>query len=131
MLDYQVIRDIFSPSQGSPLPIVHGFHIGNQFFDFSRRRYLVGVINLSEDSFYRESVSRSTSAAIRRAEILSEDGADIIDIGAESTQPIARKVDAKEQMEKLVPVTRALVKQGMIVSVESYYAKVLQACASE
>jgi dihydropteroate synthase len=108
---------------------VRTFRIGARWFDFNRYRYLVGVINLSTDSWYRESVCATTEAAIERAERLYADGADMIDIGAESTLPQARRADIQQQLDKLLPVVAALKAREMLVSVESYYPEVLDACA--
>jgi dihydropteroate synthase len=80
----------------------------------------MGVVNLSPDSWYRESVALSTEAAIRRARILHEQGAAIIDLGAESTLDHAARVNGAAQKERLIPVVRELAKAGLCVSVETY-----------
>jgi dihydropteroate synthase len=103
--------------------------MGGREFDFNRYRYLVGVINLSTDSWYRESVCATTEEAIRRAEMLARDGADLIDIGAESTLPHARRADVQQQLDRLLPVVEALKARDLLVSVESYYPEVFEACA--
>ncbi len=129
MLDFQVLSTLLHTYRDALGQPVRCFHIGEQLFDFNRARYLVGVINLSTDSWYRESVCATTEEAIARAEILAADGADMIDIGAESTLPHARRADIKQQLERLLPVVEALKARRLLVSIESYYPEVLDACA--
>jgi dihydropteroate synthase len=130
VLDSHALSGIFDTYRQALNTPVRTFSIGGRFFDFNRYRYLVGVINLSTDSWYRESVCATTDAAIRRAEMLTQDGADLIDIGAESTLPQARRADVKQQLERLLPVVESLKARNLLVSVESYYPEVFAACAS-
>jgi dihydropteroate synthase len=129
MLDYRALSDIFDTYRKALHYPVRTFSIGGRFFDFNRYRYLVGVINLSTDSWYRESVCATTEAAIARAEMLATDGADLIDIGAESTLPEAQRADIQQQLDRLLPVVEALKARNLLVSVESYYPEVLETCA--
>jgi dihydropteroate synthase len=129
VLDYRALSAVFDAYRRALDMPVRTFTIGEQFFDCNRYRYLVGVINLSTDSWYRESVCATTEAAIARAEMLASDGADLIDLGAESTLPQARKADVKQQLDRLLPVVDALKARRLLVSVESYYPEVLEACA--
>jgi dihydropteroate synthase len=129
VLDYHVLRPLLETYRDALAQPVRTFTIGQRLFDFNRYRYLVGVINLSTDSWYRESVCRNTDEAIARAEMLHTDGADIIDLGAESTLPQARKADIAQQLDTLLPVVEALKARQILVSVESYYPEVMAACA--
>ncbi len=129
MLDYQVLSALLETYRAALGQPVRTFSLGGRLFDFNRYRYLVGVINLSTDSWYRESVCATTQEAIARAEMLHSDGADIIDIGAESTLPDARQADIQQQLDRLLPVVEALKARRLLVSVESYYPEVLEACA--
>jgi dihydropteroate synthase len=88
----------------------------------------MGVINLSSDSWYRESVCLSAEAAIRRAQTLAAQGADIIDLGAESTLAHASRVDEKAQSGRLLPILTELRRAGLLVSVETYMPGVARAC---
>ncbi len=81
---------------------------------------LMGVVNLSRDSWYRESVVTSAEAAVRRGRRLATEGAHLIDLGAESTLPNAARADAGEQTSALLPVVRELNDSGILVSVETY-----------
>jgi dihydropteroate synthase len=85
------------------------------------------VVNLSPDSWYRESVALTTEAAVRRGRVLHEQGAAIIDLGAESTLEHAARVDGAVQQDRLVPVVRELARAGLCVSVETYHADVAAA----
>ncbi len=129
MLDHRVLSALFDTYRDVLDKPVRTFAIGDRWFDFNRHRYLVGVINLSTDSWYRESVCATTADAVARAEVLARDGADLIDIGAESTLPQARRADEQQQLDQLLPVVQALKARGLLVSVESYYPEVLEACA--
>lgn len=128
MLDFRVIRRILEAHGGALDHSVKSFAIGGRTFDFVNHRYLTGVINLSPDSWYRESVCTDAASAIERGRRLVRDGAHLVDIGAESSLPDAERVDAGGQLDRLLPVVRALVADGVLVSVESYHPEVLDAC---
>jgi dihydropteroate synthase len=129
VLDFQVLGKLLEQYRGALGQSVRTFHIGDRWFDFNRARYLIGVINLSTDSWYQESVCATTEEAITRAEMLHDDGADLIDIGAESTLPESRRSDIQQQLDRLLPVVQALKSRQILVSVESYYPEVLETCA--
>jgi len=129
VLDHHALSALLDKYRNALGKPVRTFTLDGRLFDFNRYRYLVGVINLSTDSWYRESVCATTAEAIARAEMLCTDGADIIDIGAESTLPHARQADIQQQLERLLPVVEALKARRMLISVESYYPEVLETCA--
>lgn len=107
---------------------VQEFSIGHRAFAFNSEPALMGVINLSPDSWYRESVCPSTDAAIQRGRVLTAQGAAIIDVGAESSLAHAARLDAGAQNSKLLPVIRALRAEQILVSVETYQPAVTRAC---
>lgn len=109
---------------------VHAFDIGGVPFDADRRPGIMGVVNLSRDSWYRESVSPSTDAAIARGRVLAAEGALIIDIGAESTIPGAERVSPEQQLAGVLPVIAALREDGIISSVETYAPEVARVALS-
>jgi len=129
VLDHRVLNAIFDRYRKVVDVPVRTFTVGRRLFDFNRYRYLVGVINLSTDSWYRESVCSTTEEAIIRAEMLAQDGADLIDIGAESTLPEASRAGVQQQLDALLPGVEALKERHLLVSVESYYPEVFDACA--
>lgn len=87
----------------------------------------MGVVNLSQDSTYKDSIAYSTESAVRKSRTLFAQGADIIDIGAESTTARAARVGAQEQIRSLVPVIEELTADGIEVSTESYEPEVVEA----
>jgi dihydropteroate synthase len=99
---------------------VRAFDIGGRPFDPDAKPELMGVVNLSRDSWYRESVAPSAAAAIRRGEVLAAQGAMIIDIGAESTLASAARVSPEDQVAGILPVVTALRDRGVLTSVETY-----------
>ena len=128
MLDLNLLHNL-AQRHASALsaPVAH-FDIRGKSFAPWPDVSLMGVVNLSRDSWYRESVSLSLEAAVRRGIRLRSEGAHIIDLGAESTVLNAANVDAATQTSLLVPVVQQLSKEGVLVSVESYHPEVSDAC---
>jgi len=129
MLELGTLRRLLDEHGDALAHPVRSFDVGGRSFDFNAERLLVGVVNLSPESWYRESVCTTPEAAVRRGLALSAAGADMVDIGAESTLPHAPRVSPDEQIARLVPVVEALSREGVLVSVESYYPEVLEATA--
>lgn len=88
---------------------------------------LVGVVNTTPDSFSDGGLYADTAAAIRHGHLLVADGADLIDVGGESTRPGAVDVDAAEQIRRVVPVIAALAADGIPVSVDARHPHVVEA----
>ena len=84
----------------------------------------MGVVNLSPDSWYRESVCLNTEDAISRGKLLAAQGAAIVDVGGESTLLGAERVDAGGQSARLLPVITSLSGAGVVVSAETYNPEV-------
>jgi dihydropteroate synthase len=106
---------------------VREFTLAGKEFNFNSRPAIMGVVNLSADSWYRESVCLTADAAIQRGVTLAAQGADIIDLGAESTLSQARRVAGAAQKSKLLPVIQALRARKIAVSVETYSPAVTRA----
>ena len=87
----------------------------------------MGVVNLSADSWYRESVCLSAEAAVQRGKVLAAQGAQIIDVGAESTLAHAARANGAAQKSKLIPVIKKLRAEKILVSVETYSPAVTRA----
>ena len=85
MLNLEYLAELARMNQDALDARVQEFSIGGKAFAFNSRSHIMGVINLSSDSWYRESVCLSTDVAVARAKVLNAQGADIVDIGAEST----------------------------------------------
>jgi dihydropteroate synthase len=107
---------------------VRPFDIAGQVAFPPAQPAIMGVINLSADSWYRQSICTSIQAAVERGGELRAQGAAIIDIGAESTLGQAQRVNATEQRQKLLPVIEQLASQGVIISAETYDVGVARAC---
>jgi dihydropteroate synthase len=88
---------------------------------------LMGTVNLSRDSTYRESVAVSTESAVRMARTQVAQGAQVVDLGAESSTARAARVDGTRQRSALLPVVEALA-EDCLVSVETYRPDVVAAC---
>jgi dihydropteroate synthase len=107
---------------------VKEFAIGGRPFPFNAEPAIMGVINLSPDSWYRESVCLSVENAVRRAEVLHAQGAHIVDLGAESTLAQAARVSSSNQTTTLVPVIQGLKNSRILISAETYDLTVARAC---
>lgn len=103
------------------------FEVDGRSFDTEARPLLMGVVNLSHDSWYRESVALSCEAAVRRGKVLTAQGADFVDVGAESVVEGSVRVAAVQQIATLVPVVEELTAAAVLVSVESYQPAVVRA----
>jgi len=88
----------------------------------------MGILNVTPDSFSERGVYFDRKAAIARGLEVEREGADILDIGGESTRPGAQPVDADEELERTIPVIEALMKKGLRIpiSVDTYKAQVAE-----
>ena len=107
---------------------VREFAIGGEAFQFNSEPAIMGVINLSADSWYRESVCLSVDKALERGKILHDQGARIVDVGAESTLGQAARLAGKAKEKKLLPVIEGLAGEKIVVSAETYERGVARAC---
>ena len=107
---------------------VREFTVATETFRFNSEPAIMGVINLSADSWYRESVCLSVDKALERGRILRAQGARIVDIGAESTLGHAARLAGKAKEKKLLPVIQGLAREGILVSAETYESGVARAC---
>src|SRR5471032_1289179 len=103
MLKLENLAELLEKNHASASARVKGFSLGGKKFNFNSQPAVMGVINLSPDSWYRESVCLTTESAVQRGKILVAQGADIIDLGAESTLANAARVGAAAQNSKLIP----------------------------
>ncbi len=102
--------------------------IGSRTYDTDATPVIMGTLNLSRDSTYRESVAVSHASAVRKARVMAAQGAHFVDIGAESSTAKAARVGADDQIAALVPVIEALTAEGIDVSAETYEPRVVRAC---
>jgi len=88
---------------------------------------VIGVLNVTPDSFSDGGRFTSVEAAITHAQAMHAAGADLIDVGGESTRPGARRIDADEERARVVPVIGALAAAGVPMSIDTYRASVAAA----
>jgi dihydropteroate synthase len=120
MLKLEYLSDLLEKNRAAAQAQVKEFSLASKRFLFNSRPAVMGVINLSPDSWYRESVCLTADAAGHRGKVMHAQGADIVDVGAESTLARAHRADEGEQNTKLLPVIKALRAAGILVSVETY-----------
>lgn len=103
--------------------------LGQKTYDFSVTRPLVmGVLNVTPDSFSDGGRFFQTTAAIKRAEEMIEEGADIIDVGGESTRPGSEPVPLDEELARVIPVIESLAKNTTLsISIDTYKPQVARA----
>jgi dihydropteroate synthase len=128
MLTLEHLAGLLEKHRAAASARVKEFSIGGREFRFNSQAAVMGVVNLSADSWYRESVCLTTEAAIQRGKTLAAQGAVIIDVGAESTLAHAARVDDAMQNSKLLPVIRGLRAEKILVSAETYSPAVTKAC---
>jgi len=103
----------------------------NPFLEFGKKTYVMGIINVTPDSFSGDgllSQKDTVKAALEQAERFVEAGADILDIGGESTRPGAIEVSAQEEMDRVLPVIDSIKDVGIeiVLSIDTYKAQVAE-----
>ena len=88
---------------------------------------VMGIVNVTPDSFSDGSQHGNLTSALKHCELLLKQGADILDIGGESTRPGAQEVSLKEELQRILPVVREAVRLDVPISVDTYKPKVMQA----
>lgn len=128
MITLEQLAELVEKHRPATQTRVREFTLAGREFRFNTTPAIMGVVNLSAGSWYRESVCLSADAAIARGKILAAQGAAIVDIGAESTLANTDLVGASAQNSQLLPVVHALRAAGVLVSVETYHPEVTRAC---
>ena len=107
----------------SPLPVLRPTRVRKSFKDLPTDRTLVmGILNVTPDSFSDGGRFSSTDDAIAEGLRMHYAGADIVDVGGESTRPNADSITVAEEQKRIIPVVAALVKAGALVSVDTMHA---------
>lgn len=102
--------------------------IGNKNFDTKHHTYVMGILNVTPDSFSDGGRFNTLDSALRHAEEMVSDGADILDVGGESTRPGHTQITDEEEIERVVPVIRILKSHFDIpVSIDTYKSTVARA----
>jgi dihydropteroate synthase len=98
--------------------------LGDRLFEWGARTYLMGILNVTPDSFSGDGLVGRPEAAVARGRELLEAGADILDIGGESTRPGAQPVSAEEELQRVLPVVEGLAGIGAAISIDTRKAVV-------
>lgn len=105
--------------------------IGNRQFDFERHVYVMGILNVTPDSFSDGGMYLDPDNALEQALRLEAEGADVLDLGAESTRPGSEAVSEDEERRRLMPVLRSLLPRLRIpISIDTQKAAVAQEALS-
>lgn len=110
--------------RGSEAAAPPPMRIGGFSFEWGRRTYVMGVLNITPDSFSGDGVTDVAAASVRARELVAA-GADILDIGGESTRPGAQPVSLEEELRRVLPVVTILAGElGVPISVDTMKAEV-------
>ncbi|MCX8004633.1 MAG: dihydropteroate synthase [Burkholderiaceae bacterium] len=115
------------PSSHPSEPLSASWQAGRFRLDLSRPR-VMGIVNVTPDSFSDGGAHADAASALRHAEALLKEGADILDVGGESTRPGAPPVPLEEELARVVPVVREAVRWGVPISVDTYKPEVMAEC---
>ena len=102
--------------------------IGNREFDVKNKTYIMGILNVTPDSFSDGGSFYDVDSAVRHAGDMIEKGAHILDIGGESTRPGYTQISEEEEIARIVPIIKAIkATYDIPVSVDTYKSKVAEA----
>lgn len=102
--------------------------IGNREFDTENHTYVMGILNVTPDSFSDGGQYTTIDQALKQTEIMIDEGADLIDIGGESTRPGYKRITDAEEIERVIPVIRAVKSHFEIpISLDTYKSRVAKA----
>lgn len=108
-----------------------GLMIRNHHFVWGQRTYIMGVLNVTPDSFSDGGQFHHLSAAVTQAERMAQAGVDILDIGGQSTRPGAAQISLTEELDRVIPVVEALrqnpITQDIPISIDTTRSEVAQA----
>ncbi len=98
---------------------------GGEPLAWGRRTYVMGIINVTPDSFSGDGLGSDIPAIVHQALRFQEEGADLLDVGAESTRPGHRPIEADEELRRLIPALEAIAsKVSLPISVDTYKSEV-------
>ncbi|MFC1963433.1 dihydropteroate synthase [Chloroflexota bacterium] len=101
-------------------------HCGNMEFRWGERTYVMGILNVSPDSFSGDGISNVDTALVRAQQLVTE-GADIIDVGGESTRPNSNPISTAEEISRVLPIIKRLADNLPVpLSIDTYKSKVAQ-----
>ena len=105
--------------------------IGSKLFDFSKKTALMGILNVTPDSFSDGGQFNNVDAALKQTEKMIQEGADIIDVGGESTRPGHKSVETEAEIDRVVPVIEAIRRRFDVpISVDTTKSLVAEAAVT-
>lgn len=108
------------------------FHTKTRTWECNNHVYIMGILNVTPDSFYDGNQYSQIDQAKKQVDKMIDQGADIIDIGGESTRPGADKITAKEELHRILPIIKYIKKKySIVVSVDTYKSEVAHAVLQE
>lgn len=108
--------------------MIDSMKIGNKVFDFKHHTYVMGILNVTPDSFSDGGKWNQLDAAKKCAEQMIKDGVDIIDVGGESTRPGYERISDEEEIKRVLPVIQGIKEEFDIpVSIDTYKSAVARA----
>ncbi|HCT85243.1 MAG TPA: dihydropteroate synthase, partial [Candidatus Margulisbacteria bacterium] len=111
---------------------LHPIVIGKKTFDFNVQSYLMGILNVTPDSFSDGGQYYSAEDALRKAKQLINEEADIIDIGGQSTRPGAESIQIEEEIKRVLPVIKAIRTISTIpISIDTFHSRVAHTALQE
>ena len=103
-------------------------HIGGRLFAWGERTHIMGVVNVTDDSFSGDGLGHDVDAAVAQAERMVHEGADLIDVGGESTRPGSEPVAVDEELRRVLPVVEALARRlDVPISIDTFKSEVAEA----
>ncbi len=116
----ETIKKVLSESN---LPV---YRIRDRVFDFEKEKYVMGILNVTPDSFSDGGMFNNVEKALKHTEEMIEQGADFIDIGGESTRPGAEKVSEEEEKRRVIPAIKEIRNNfpNIPISIDTYKANV-------
>ncbi|XP_027360610.1 folate synthesis bifunctional protein, mitochondrial [Abrus precatorius] len=132
------LSELWEKLGGESLIGEEGMHrvmpIANGLLNWSQRTSVMGILNLTPDSFSDGGNFQSVESAVSQVRLMISEGADMIDIGAQSTRPMASKIPAEEELGRLIPVLEAVMSmpevEGKLISVDTFHAEVASEAVS-
>lgn len=117
-----------SSVEGTKNTVKNGLSVGRKHFDL-KRPLVMGILNITPDSFYDGSRIESEESLIERVKEMLMDGADIIDIGGYSTRPGANAITEAEELERILPAIRVISVHfpNALISIDTFRSKVADA----
>lgn len=106
---------------------IHPLTIAGRTFNWGERTHIMGVVNVTPDSFSGDGLGDDIEGALEEAKHMMEEGADIIDVGGESTRPSSEPISSEEELRRVIPVIEKLAQSTDVpISIDTYKAKVAE-----